>query len=151
MHPGLSLLLSLLLPLIATGQDQVRTLAGLPGTPGTADGPSEQARFNDPAGIAVGPDGRAYIADSRNHVIRVITTEGIAKPKLDGHWMPEGFGGAMGELLCAIAEDRQPFNSAAHNLESLKAAFALIASVDEGRQIKVGDATVAGPNCKIQD
>ncbi len=77
MHPGLSLLLSLLLPLFATGQDQVRTLAGLPGTPGTADGPSEQARFNDPAGIAVGPDGRAYIADSRNHVIRVITTEGI--------------------------------------------------------------------------
>lgn len=85
------------------------------------------------------------------HSLELITAEGIAKPKLDGHWMPEGFGGAMGELLCAIAEDRQPFNSAAHNLESLKAAFALISSVDEGRQIKVGDATVAGLSCKIQD
>ena len=85
------------------------------------------------------------------HSLELITEEGIAKPALDGHWMPEGFGGAMGELLCAIADGRQPFNSAAHNLESLKAAFALIASVDEGRQVKVGEATIAGPNCKIQN
>lgn len=86
-----------------------------------------------------------------SHDFQLITAEGIARPQLDGHWMPEGFGGAMGELLCAIAENRQPYNSAAHNLRSLEAAFALIASVDEGRQMKVGEAKIAGPNCKIQN
>ena len=62
----------------------VRTLAGggipdasrvwVPG--GYADGPGDRARFNRPAAVAVGPDGRVYIADSYNHCVRVMTPGG---------------------------------------------------------------------------
>ncbi|MBV9402901.1 MAG: hypothetical protein JO018_04140, partial [Candidatus Eremiobacteraeota bacterium] len=37
---------------------------------GFADGPSLTAKFNRPAGLAIGPDGALYIADSLNGCIR---------------------------------------------------------------------------------
>jgi len=43
---------------------------GLAVAGGYADGPASQARFNRPAGLAVGPDGGLYIADSLNGCIR---------------------------------------------------------------------------------
>jgi predicted dehydrogenase len=52
--------------------------------------------------------------------------------QLDGRWNPDGFAGAMGELLTAIAEDREPFNSARHNLLSLRMTLAACRSADEG-------------------
>ena len=51
--------------------------------------------------------------------------------ELEGQWFPDGFGGTMGELLCAIAEDREPFNSARHNLLSLQMTLAACQSADE--------------------
>lgn len=54
--------------------------------------------------------------------------------ELEGQWFPDGFGGAMGELLCAIAEDREPFNSARHNLLSLQLTLAACQSADAGGQ-----------------
>lgn len=51
---------------------------------------------------------------------------------LEGQWYPDGFAGTMGELLCAIAENRQPFNSARHNLLSLQMTLAACKSADEG-------------------
>lgn len=72
-------MLSVLLPLIGVAQDQVGTVAGLAGEPGAADGQGTGARFNDPSGITVGPDGRIYLADSRNHIIRVIGTNGLVE------------------------------------------------------------------------
>ena len=56
----------------------VKTVAGggavavdrLSVTGGYVDGPAEQARFNWPSGIALGPDGALYIADSNNQCIR---------------------------------------------------------------------------------
>jgi streptogramin lyase len=38
-------------------------VAGLPGTTGAVDGPGPEARFADLAGMAVGPDGAAYVSD----------------------------------------------------------------------------------------
>lgn len=115
------------------------------------DGSTRQGAFESVE--IIGTKGRIHATGKplEAHTLELITKEGIARPQLDGHWMPEGFGGAMGELLCAIAEGRQPYNSAAHNLRSLEAAFALIASADQGRQVKVGEARLAGPNCKIQN
>ncbi|MSP12295.1 MAG: Gfo/Idh/MocA family oxidoreductase [Chloroflexi bacterium] len=43
---------------------------------------------------------------------------------LAGQWFPDGFAGTMGELLCAIAEKREPYNSARHNLLSLELTLA---------------------------
>lgn len=44
----------------------------------------------------------------------------------------------MGELLCAMEEDREPSHSAENNLASLELAFAAIASAESGRPVKPG-------------
>jgi predicted dehydrogenase len=61
------------------------------------------------------------------------TRHGCAKPKLKGKWFNDGFRGAMGELLCAIEEDREPSNSARNNLATLAICFAAIKSARSGR------------------
>lgn len=42
-----------------------------------ADGVGTQARFNGPAGVAVGPDGTIYVADAGNNTIRRVTPDGV--------------------------------------------------------------------------
>jgi len=64
--------------------------------------------------------------------VTLYTQNGIATPKLEGNWFPDGFHGTMGELLCAIAEKREPVNSARENLNSLALCFAAIAAATEG-------------------
>jgi len=58
-------------------QDSVRTLAGLPETPGSSDGTNTTARFNDPAGLAIAADGTIFVADNQNHAVRRIGTNGV--------------------------------------------------------------------------
>jgi predicted dehydrogenase len=54
--------------------------------------------------------------------------------QLDGAWFNDGFAGAMGELLCAIAEQREPYNAAHHNLLSLQMTLAACESADRDGQ-----------------
>jgi predicted dehydrogenase len=54
--------------------------------------------------------------------------------ELDGTWSSQGFAGAMAELVTAIAEGREPYNSARHNLLSLELTFAACRSAEEGGQ-----------------
>ena len=49
-----------------------RTLAGVPGKEGFADGPANAAMFRAPSGIAVAEDGAVFVADTGNHRIRKI-------------------------------------------------------------------------------
>lgn len=59
---------------------------------------------------------------------------------LEGAWYPDGFAGALGELVTAIAEDREPFNSARHNLLSLQLTLAACRSAeDDGRAVYLDD------------
>ncbi|GHG82797.1 N,N-dimethylformamidase beta subunit family domain-containing protein [Comamonas sp. JC664] len=51
---------------------KVTTLAGS-GSYGHADGPGEEAQLVLPAGLTVGPDGRLYVADAGNALVRAIT------------------------------------------------------------------------------
>jgi hypothetical protein len=53
---------------------EVTTIAGT-GVAGLRDGPGAQAMLNVPTGIALGPDGALYLADSSNHVIRRIAND----------------------------------------------------------------------------
>ncbi len=70
--------------------------------------------------------------------VTLVTADGFCRPRLEGRWDPDGFQGTMGELLCAIEEDREPSNAAETNLISLELAFAAIASADAGRRVEVG-------------
>jgi len=54
----------------------VVTLAGLAGTPGGTDGVAAAARFSGPSGVAVSAAGVVYVADTYNHVVRLISTDG---------------------------------------------------------------------------
>ncbi len=54
----------------------IETLAGMAGVAGSADGKGSAARFNAPRGIVTAPDGTLFVADSGNHTIRRIATDG---------------------------------------------------------------------------
>jgi predicted dehydrogenase len=79
--------------------------------------------------VVAGTDGTIVSAGPSlsEQTVTVFTAKGYARPQLEGTWFREGFLGAMGELLCAIEEDREPANSARDNLRSLSLCFAAIA------------------------
>lgn len=52
--------------------------------------------------------------------------------ELEGQWFTDGFAGAMGELLTAIALGREPENSAAHVLATVRLGLAAAASAEAG-------------------
>jgi sugar lactone lactonase YvrE len=54
----------------------VATLAGAT-TPGYTESTGTNARFNNPAGIALAPGGNILVTDTLNHVVRSITTGGV--------------------------------------------------------------------------
>jgi len=55
----------------------VSTLAGSAGLSGATDGSGGTARFNEPRGIVLAPDGDLYVADQSNNVVRRVTTAGV--------------------------------------------------------------------------
>ncbi len=59
-----------------TPQGQVTTLAGAPGTPGSADGAGSKARFRSPAAVTVDLFGNLFVADTGNHTVRRVTLLG---------------------------------------------------------------------------
>ena len=62
--------------------------------------------------------------------------------ELDGSWHTNGFAGSLGELVTAVAEQREPYNSARHNLLSLELTLAACRSAeDDGRPVVIGSDT----------
>jgi hypothetical protein len=53
----------------------VTTIAGLAGSPGSSNGTNSQARFNNPASLAVDAARNIYVADTSNNTIRKITPD----------------------------------------------------------------------------
>lgn len=74
----------------------------------------------------------------------IFLDEGQCRVPLEGCWFDSGFEGTMGELLCAIEDDREPGHSAAHNLKSLELCFAALAAADRGEPVEVGSVRSAG-------
>ncbi|MHB8523376.1 MAG: NHL repeat-containing protein [Limisphaerales bacterium] len=60
-----------------TPAGEVSTLAGLAGSPGSADGAGSSARFNTPVGLAVDSADNIYVADAGNNTIRKVTADGV--------------------------------------------------------------------------
>ncbi len=71
--------------------------------------------------------------------VEVHLEEGSVDVPLEGCWFENGFEGAMGELLCAIEEDREPSHSGRNNLGSLELCFAALQSAETGTPVKPGD------------
>jgi hypothetical protein len=55
----------------------------------------------------------------------------VERFQLEGAWYPDGFAGTLGELASAIAEGREPYNSARHNLLSLEVTLAAVRSAEQ--------------------
>ena len=60
---------------VVTPEGAVRTLVGN-GQPGFADGQGADARFNEPSGLAMDPEGNVLVADFGNHSVRKVTMAG---------------------------------------------------------------------------
>ncbi len=84
-----------------TPSGAVSTIAGLAGNPGNVDGVGADARFDQPQGIAVGPDGAIYVAEPENRRIRKILPN-LAVTTLP---RPEGATGGSGFRPSAVAVD----------------------------------------------
>jgi predicted dehydrogenase len=108
------------------------------------DYPGAQVRLSFNGHVRLGQEDRTVIAGSSGTLrsfgpslseqsVTVYTPACQATPKLEGTWFTNGFMGAMGELLCAIEERREPENAAAGNLDSLALAFAAMVSADTGQ------------------
>jgi sugar lactone lactonase YvrE len=54
----------------------VSTLAGAPGTAGSANGLETQATFNGPAGVGVDSSGNVFVADAANDLVREVSPGG---------------------------------------------------------------------------
>lgn len=103
-----------------------------------------QARLNFNGHVKPGQEDRTVVCGNRgtlrsfgpslsDQAVFLHTAEGEAQVPLKGTWFANGFQGAMGELLCAIEENREPTHSARNNLETLSLCFAALASADTGQ------------------
>lgn len=72
--------------------------------------------------------------------MQVFLEGGQCRIPLEGCWFDAGFDGAMGELLCAIEQHREPNHNAVDNLHSLELCFAAVRSADTGLPVTVGVA-----------
>ncbi|MBU6400172.1 MAG: hypothetical protein KGS61_07620 [Verrucomicrobia bacterium] len=61
---------------VITATGAVTTLAGRPGSKGSADGAGNAATFNHPIGVAVDSAGNIYVADTLNAIVRAVTPAG---------------------------------------------------------------------------
>lgn len=102
-----------------------------------------QARLNFNGHVILGQEDRTVICGTKGTLrsfgpslsdqsVTLHTAEGTAHAALEGTWFTNGFQGAMGELLCAIEENRAPSHSARNVLNSLALCFAALASADSG-------------------
>jgi sugar lactone lactonase YvrE len=72
-----------------TPAGEVTTLAGLPGSIGSADGTGSDGRFNYPHDVAVDSTGNVYVADRDNYTIRKVTPTRVVTT-------PAGLAGSYG-------------------------------------------------------
>lgn len=90
----------------------VSTIAGLAEVRGNEDGSGPSARFNEPAGISVGPRGEMLVADSRNSTVRMLNSAGTiattrtlagtpGSSSVDGSGAQSRFSGPVGVAVAA--------------------------------------------------
>jgi predicted dehydrogenase len=110
--------------------------------------PNGQATLVCNADCAFGQEDRTTVIGTRGTLrsvgpslteqrVHLHTSAGSASPDLEGSWFPDGFQGAMGELLCSIEDDREPLNSARENLRSLGLCLAALESAERQEAVEI--------------
>jgi predicted dehydrogenase len=97
-------------------------------------------RFEGTEGIIKGTNGALYnypvgTEDTIQYMSNQIAPTTWFAPTLEGRWFPDAFMGPMGELLLAIEENREPDNSVADNLDTIRMVFASYLSMEENRAV----------------
>jgi DNA-binding beta-propeller fold protein YncE len=92
----------------------VTTFAGRIAAPGLTDGPAASARFRAPLGLARDPaSGAIYVADSRNHAVRIIDPKGNVSTVAGGRPFerdgPAATAGFLHPSAVAVAPDGRVF------------------------------------------
>jgi uncharacterized repeat protein (TIGR01451 family) len=123
---------------VAAGTGIITAFAGGSGQGFSGDGnPAVQAKLNRPYGMAVGPDGSIYIADSMNHRIRKVDSAGTITTAygngLTGTTGGDGDGGPA--LLASLATPVDVAFDAAGNLFILDAGWKRLRRVDAAGNI----------------
>lgn len=132
-----------------TPAGDVTTIAGTVGMPGSADGPSAAAQFNEPTGIAVDSSGNVYVADTGNNTIRRITPIGEVSTLA-------GIAGTSGSVdgMGAVARFNRPKDIAIDAFDNLYVADSencTIRKITPGGQVTTivgiagSSATILGP------
>lgn len=92
--------------------------------------------------VIVGTRGsiRSEGPDLNHQSVTFYSADGVARPVLEGEWFRNGFVGTMAELLCAIEQEREPYNGARDVLRGLALCFAAVASAESGETVVPGTA-----------
>ncbi|MDF2670364.1 MAG: oxidoreductase [Paenibacillus sp.] len=101
-------------------------------------------RFEGTEGVVKGTNGALYNypvgrEDTISFYSKALFKNGLYTPELEGKWFPHAFMGTMGELMCAIEEDREPENSIEDNLKTLQMVFAAYRSMAENRPVYLSE------------
>ncbi len=115
----------------------IRTIAGT-GNPGYSGdgGPATAAQLNTPSDVAVAPNGRIYIADTFNNVIRVVLPNGIIQT-----YAGTGAGGFSGDG----GDARQAQLDRPYGVEVAPNGDVLVADTHNQRFRQIADTTAVIP------
>jgi sugar lactone lactonase YvrE len=100
----------------------VYSLAGLPGTPGTANGIGQTARFNTPTGLNCDSLGNVYVADYVNNQIRRIDPSGAVTTLVSGLNQPR-------DVVCSTTAQLYITERGANQLSKVPSAGGVPTSV----------------------
>jgi len=79
--------------------------------------------------------------DTEDRTVRLTDRTGTTTWTPSGSWNPDGWHGAMAELLAAVERDEEPPHSGADNLRTLELVFATVESARTGEPVVPGEVT----------
>jgi len=115
----------------------ITTLAGSPGSGGSANGQGSAASFSSPFGVAVDAQGNIYVADGNNHAVRKVTPGGsvstLATAVNSGNGAGSSFGVLGGIAIDAAGQNLYVTDYSYGSIYKITLAGAATVFLDSGR------------------
>ncbi len=129
---------------LVSSDGKIITLAGGPQKEGYMDGPTENARFKSPHGVAYdSKTGNIYVAEAGNHIIRLLSPQEKGSLK----FVVSTFAGTVDSSGFKDGPKEKAFFNSPHSIILLEDSSILVADIGNARirQIKDGKvSTIAG-------